>query len=62
MGGCGWEFGFGGGVGGSVRKREVEALPHHKWEGRGGMKFFLTVPSFKCIQYLRFKATSRPKK
>lgn len=26
MGGCGWEFGYGGGVGGSVRKREAEAF------------------------------------
>lgn len=40
MGGCGWEFGYGGGVGGSVRKREAEALPHHKWEGRSGINFF----------------------
>lgn len=29
MGGCGWEFGYSGGVGGSVRKREAEALLNH---------------------------------
>lgn len=35
MGGCGWEFGYSGGVGGSVRKREAEALLNHMGGGGG---------------------------
>lgn len=53
MGGCGWEFGHGGGVGGSVNGSREDL----REGGGGGMKFicqFLILNVYITIASVRF--------